>query len=69
VPRFDPDKLNHALAERHLDGDQLARLTGLHRSVISRARQGKSIRLKTMAKIVGSLAAGPVDQVASELLA
>ena len=69
MPRFDPDKLNHALAERQLDGDQLAHLTGLHPSVISRARQGKPIRLNTMVMITAALETASIDRIAAEVVA
>jgi DNA-binding Xre family transcriptional regulator len=69
MPRFDPERLNHAIATRHLDGEQLAKLSGLHRSVVSRARQGRPIRLKTMKRISAALGAKPVDSVSAELLA
>jgi DNA-binding Xre family transcriptional regulator len=69
MPRFDPDKLDRALAEHHLDGEQLSTLTGLHRSVVSRARRGRVIRLATMKRISAALGAQPVDPVTSELLA
>jgi DNA-binding Xre family transcriptional regulator len=69
MPRFDPDKLNRALAERNLDGDLLAEITGLHRSVISRARQGRPVRIRTMVAITAALDSEPVNPVATELLA
>lgn len=69
MPRFDADRLDRAMFERGLDGDRLAELTGLHRSVISRARQGKPVRLKTMKTIAAALERKPVDQIAKELLA
>ncbi|TMF35266.1 MAG: hypothetical protein E6I27_16060 [Chloroflexi bacterium] len=67
MPRFDVDRLNSALAARALDGEQLAQISGLHRSVVSRARLGRPIRLKTMVSITQALERTEVRKLADLL--
>ncbi len=68
MAKLDTARFNLELAKRGLDGELLSELTGLHRSVISRARQGKKIRRRTLARILKALEATPVNSIAAEVL-
>jgi hypothetical protein len=48
------------LAARGLEGQELARLAGLHYETIRRARSGKRITCESLEKIVAAFAKAPV---------
>jgi DNA-binding Xre family transcriptional regulator len=66
--RLDPQKLDRALAVRGLDGDKLAQLSALDHSTVSRARQGKPVRPKTIRQLVHALEKVPALGGVEELL-
>jgi transcriptional regulator with XRE-family HTH domain len=66
--KFDPEKLERELARHGLDGQRLAAKSGVDKSTISKARHGRVIRWRTMARIVEVIHNEPVIRGA-ELLA
>ena len=55
-----PDQFDFQLGRRGITARDLARQTGLVESVISRARNGKEIRARTLRRITQGLLAFPV---------
>jgi len=66
--KFDPNKLERELARRGLDGQRLAEKSGIDKSTISKARHGRPLRWRTMARIVEAIHNEPLVRGA-ELLA
>ena len=57
---LDPALLDRELARRGLRQKDLARLSGLTEALLSRARHGRPVRPRTLARIAAVLAAQPV---------
>jgi hypothetical protein len=66
--RLDRNKLDFELARRGISAQDLSLLIGVHAVVLSRARNGHSIRETTFRKIANGLLGIPLLDGAVELL-